>query len=104
MNEQAEILIRELAEKLGIATEHLWGVLIRQAPIDGGVSAILLFLFGCIGYFLFKFCYKESDEEYWIMFAAYAIAYSFYMLVSIHSIFAAFLNPEYWALQQLLNK
>ncbi len=43
MDEQIEKLLRELAEKLGTTAEHLWGVLMRQAPISG-VIGILVFV------------------------------------------------------------
>ena len=35
MNDQTLELIRDLAEKLGTTTEHLWGVLVTQAYISG---------------------------------------------------------------------
>ena len=35
MNDQTLELIRDLAEKLGTTTEHLWGVLMTQAFISG---------------------------------------------------------------------
>ena len=41
MNEATAKLIEELAAKLGTTAEHLWGVLVRQAPISATVSAAL---------------------------------------------------------------
>lgn len=44
MNEQTEKLLRELAEKLGTTTEHLWGVLVKQCMVEA-VSTTVLFVF-----------------------------------------------------------
>ncbi|MGB4574573.1 MAG: hypothetical protein WBI79_06225, partial [Kiritimatiellia bacterium] len=41
MNEATAKLIEELAAKLGTTAEHLWGVLVRQAPISATVNAAL---------------------------------------------------------------
>jgi hypothetical protein len=39
---KTEALIRDLAEKLGTTTEHLWGVLVHQAMIAGLVEIIVM--------------------------------------------------------------
>lgn len=41
MNESTEMLVRELADKLGITAEHLWGVLIRQASITAATDSVI---------------------------------------------------------------
>jgi hypothetical protein len=42
MNEELQKKLASLASKLGTTTEHLWGVLIRQAYIDGFNSLLSL--------------------------------------------------------------
>lgn len=48
MNEATQKMIEELATKLGVTAEHLWGVLCRQAPTSAVVGlagdAVLLWL------------------------------------------------------------
>ena len=41
MDEKFQKLIEALAAKLGTTAEHLWGVLVRQAPISGAVDLVL---------------------------------------------------------------
>jgi uncharacterized membrane-anchored protein len=113
MNDQTEMLIRELANKLGTTVDHLWGVLVRQAPIYGITSVLLFSLFVIVGYLLFKFAYKKSDDDslltcdkefYWFILIVYYAAFFALLVVNAQSIAAAFLNPEYWALHQLISK
>jgi hypothetical protein len=48
MTPELQNKLAELADKLGVSVEHLWGVLVRQAYIDGiatlGGSLLLLIL------------------------------------------------------------
>lgn len=124
MNEQTEKLIRELAAKLGTTTEHLWQVLTYQAMITGLTNIFL---------FLFLFCFlwislkiiraktkvppKTQSNLYpngqWEMdgpgFAAWALwsvavaTFGIVFLTNFADITSALLNPEYFALQQVLH-
>lgn len=38
MDDKYQQMIEALAAKLGTTAEHLWGVLVRQAPITGAVD------------------------------------------------------------------
>jgi hypothetical protein len=38
MDERTELLIRELAAKLGTTADQLWGAMTRQAPISAFIS------------------------------------------------------------------
>lgn len=40
MNEETSKLIRELADKLGTTAEHLWSVLVKQAPISSATDCV----------------------------------------------------------------
>lgn len=40
MNDNTRQLLEQLAVKLGTTVEHLWGVLIRQAPVSGLISIL----------------------------------------------------------------
>lgn len=49
MNEKVLEALQALAIKLGTTADHLWGVLIKQAPIDGTIDLI-----ACIALVLFN--------------------------------------------------
>jgi len=40
MNDQTTKLLTDLSNKLGTTAEYLWGVLVRQAYVDGVISII----------------------------------------------------------------
>lgn len=122
MNEQTTQLIEKLAEQLGTTSEYLWGVLISQAPISALKSLILIGLtivFTFMVWKIHKGFMRNTDDEH--------INYTYYdeyepvahILVGGLGVFAlimfglsieaggnaitALLNPEYWALQQILE-
>lgn len=117
MNEQTEQLIRELADKLGTTTEHLWGVLVKQAPLSATVE-IMYALAACA---LLATCVKMvswagkriiegEDEERDVMAMVWGITIGIFSIILVATAVAnaattlsGFLNPEYWALKQLLN-
>ena len=53
MNDQTVQLLRELAEKFGTTTEHLWGVLIKQAYISGVGDLITSIAFALAAIYVF---------------------------------------------------
>ena len=112
MDQNTQQLIEKLAEKLGTTAEHLWEVLIRQAPITSGteliVDAILLGATCWLWKFLWSYPWKH--EEYGctkeVTLGAAAVFTAIIIIsiaLSLPSIFAGFLNPEYWALQQIIH-
>lgn len=117
MEQQIAPLLEKLAAKLGTTAEHLWGVLVKQAPIDGTVElvgAILMF----IGTFiLIKKLPKiinyieEKDNEGLTIVSVFGgvlggvaiVTYAILFLATLSTLIAAFFNPEYWALQHILS-
>ena len=108
------INLEPIAEKLGVAVEHLWEVLIRQAPISGVFDLLFYALTGAAAYATYKlwlFIIRKCGEDRWdeiaylwpglatISVAAMIIA----SLASMSTTAAAFFNPEYWALHQVLS-
>jgi hypothetical protein len=53
-------VIDKLAEKLGVAAEHLWGVMVRQAIADGFADIAWGVFFGLICYMSFR-CFQKYD-------------------------------------------
>lgn len=114
MNDNTEKLIRELAERLGTTAEHLWAVLIRQAPISAATNlfvllVLLVVMLGCL-FVLFKTLKKaaasETDEWIPLIIVVGVIGLSttiafFVNLSDLSQIAAGFFNPEYWAFKQI---
>jgi len=122
MNDKTLELLNRLAEKFGTTVEHLWGVLVKQAVISAVTEIVMALAMVAAWVWLFRFVRgkttepKETPEDRyphaewreegaliaWLV-AAFAL-----MLVAIQVYRAAttgltaLLNPEYWALKQLL--
>ena len=112
MNEQTLNLINQLSEKLGTTSEYLWGVLIKQAPIDAIVNLFSYFIFILIGvglYYGHKFIKKcELYDEEPIGFIMVIISVIYALLFMIFTILLpsdllGLYNPEYWALKEILS-
>jgi len=116
MNEQTEIMLRELAEKLGTTTSHLWEVLCKQAHIEAFSTCLSYFLFACLitvcAYFSLKLWKKTPEGEnpldtghgiplilvIMVFITVFAIG-----SIQISTIMGQFINPEYWALKTTLR-
>jgi hypothetical protein len=117
-------LLEKLAVKFGTTVEHLWEVMLRQAPISGVVDLgidVILITFSILAFKFIrgKTATHEFGEEGWTRieaewedeaafwawsgFIMMCIIISVVTLGSITSIVAAFFNPEYWALTKILS-
>jgi hypothetical protein len=119
VNDELQKELAGLAAKLGVSVEHLWGVLVRQAFIDGLSSLVTVFCCGAAGVgVLWFFIYRrrqykltaEPKERFFlstnepleylvlgiILLAIVAVAgNNFYWVIS------DFFNPEFYALRHL---
>jgi hypothetical protein len=121
MNEELQKELAGLASKLGTTTEHLWGVLVRQAYIDG-VSSLLssivcVFLgLGAIGAFYGlrrKLQNTPSDQlpqpfpavllgpSGWGLLAIVLLILLMILSDSLYWVISDFFNPEFFALRHL---
>jgi hypothetical protein len=124
MDDKAIALINTLAQKLGTTAEHMFAVLVRQAPIDGVARLAVL-----LGLTVFTVCLirfvraktkvppvTETDRypraEWsdaaavlfaWLMAVFVAAIYVVVFVAQLPDIAAAFFNPEYWALKQIFS-
>ena len=124
MKELTELL-GQLAAKLGTTVEKLWAVLLKQAPISGTIDLLI-----CIGMVIFTvwafrlvkgkttkheivdgtYKHREADwEEEGAFFSWVAVGVIFLITIiqvasESENIAAAFFNPEYWALTNILSK
>lgn len=119
MKNQTTELLEKLAVQLGTTAEYLWSVLIVQARISAITDLIFLILAIVSGYFLYRthlYLSKETEDMYSLyerkeeavmlpMFFGVIIWTVFFLVMffSIGNIINGLFNPEYWALNKILN-
>lgn len=118
MNDESLKLLEKLANKLGTTSEYLWTVLVKQAPV-AAVNEIIFTVFTVVlGIVLFnlnkKFMNDNNEVSYdnldgvlivpmvvgTGLFVIFAIGV---MFGSIPTIISGFINPEFWALNYVLE-
>ena len=117
MDEKTETLIRALAEKLGTTAEHLWMALVKQAPITAAVDLLVLIGWAAACFWVVKKVAqktKEPSDGYaewrgegaFFAWAGAAMLCGLTLLIggaSLSGIVAGFVNPEYWALKEVMK-
>lgn len=116
MNETTDKLIRDLAEKLGTTAEHLWEVLVKQAWISGVTDLVITTIVGVLLVIAtreFSGWRKganrdncDDDIAAQLGSIGVAIAWCVFVVVAANVASAsvsALLNPEYWALKQIIK-
>ena len=114
MNEQTIQALNALAAKLSTTAEYLWGVLVKQAPIEGALDLAVMAAWAIALICLARYVYKNTagEDPHWtddvVRTFAWAGVGLAVLLVTIicgsnfTSAVSAIINPEYWALKQLL--
>lgn len=114
MNEATTKIIEELSSKLGTTAEHLWGVLVKQAPISGACDSlfiiVLILALVWASRFIRRKCVPDKDgySQWSDCLPAWAVWFVCAAIVTIviggclSGIVSAFANPEYWALMQIM--
>lgn len=124
MDDKTLQALTALANKLGTTAEYLWGVLVHQAPITGAINLLMIaaLVVGAATWARFVARKvvppKETPGQPWqpaewsddaaIFFAcASAAVLAFAAAVSViwglGDAVSAMVNPEYWALKQVLH-
>lgn len=111
-------LIETLAAKLGTTVEYLWAVLLKQAFVSATISVIFIAFTIICGIFLFAFhlqfsrqqdsrysIYEESDTTCIVMGLLGIVYVGLFIgaVINVENVIIGYLNPEYWAVSQLLN-
>jgi hypothetical protein len=121
MNQELNKQLAGLASKLGVSVEHLWGVLVRQAYIDGISSLVttlvcILLGAGVIHGFLYlrrKFKntpHNELTQPFGILMESFGFVILGTVLLviitiasdNLYWVISDFFNPEFYALRHLL--
>jgi hypothetical protein len=113
-----------LAEKLGTTAEYLWGVLLRQAPITGATDLLVMvaWITAVVGWARFvrrntaspaptvedRYPRAAWDDDAvvclaWFSVVVIAVIAALFIGSSLSITVAALVNPEYWALRQILK-
>ena len=118
MNSENTKLIEQLAERLGTTAEYLWAVMLSQAQvyaITTSIEIIAIIIMGVVlVHYHMKFAkekdgislYEEYDLGLPILMGVLAIFWFLLAVVGffcISNIVTAIVNPEYWALDKLLD-
>lgn len=119
MDTETVNLLAELAAKLGTTSEYLWEILLRQAPISSTIiliQSIFTVLSGIFLWRLHKYFSKETDEDYsmydrgnggleslMVIFSALILVICIALFFAIENMLNGYFNPEYWALNKILN-
>ncbi len=107
-------LLEKLAVPLNTTVEYLWATLVRQAPISSIINIIEWVIMGVVTWLawkVFKKIWKEAYDKNWdevwlilpIIIGVVFLIFWIMIICTIPSTIAGFINPEYWALKQLLD-
>ena len=106
MNEQLTQYIDTIAAKLGVAAEHVYGVLVQQAYVNGIRGLVTGVLLLTITAFLIPLIirgFKTNNEEMVIsllLISAITVVFGFGFT---YSGVGELINPEYYAIRELLD-
>ena len=111
MDEKTLNALTALAAKFGTTAEYLWAAMLRQAPVAGVADLIFIALWGAVVAGLVVWMYRKSGDIQdvdviilgWAGVLLMSGLYLLYVALSLNMILASFLNPEYWALRQIMR-
>lgn len=121
MNDKTLDLLTRLADKFGTTVEHLWGVLIKQAAITAVAEIVMAMVMVAAWVWMFRFVRgkttekPETNDRYaqaeweqdgaliaWIVVSIAALITCLQIYEALTTGATALLNPEYWALKQVM--
>lgn len=123
MEDKAFEYIDAIAANLGVAAEHVYGALLKQAMVSGLISVLYIIICLAVSYVIIKilktvYADVKAEEEslfvdgfgislagvFAVIFGGIAIVIMFFVIMAeISNATTALLNPEYWALKEILD-
>jgi hypothetical protein len=123
MDDNTSKLLEKLASKLGTTSEFLWNILVSQAKIDAITSLIQLLLFLSVPIITYRLhrwfskpikpdgyggnncMYDEYDAcgPVAVFLCISSIISIIFGIMLIGDVINGFLNPQYWALHEILK-
>lgn len=118
VSEQIMSVVNQMAEKLGVAAEKVYPILLRQAYIVGFRELIMSIIFSILGFISIKTllktirnpkvdsCGEWSEETGFKIFATGILSFAcvLWVLRSINTIITALLNPDWYIINNLLKQ
>jgi hypothetical protein len=115
MTPELEHRLSALADKLGVSIEHLWGVLVRQASIDGVYSLLIAaaagaIMVGIVAIYWLLAWRRPSGDSLWtfqnrlfggVVAGMLVLAFGTIFFGSMYNALTDFGNPEYFAIRHL---
>ncbi len=111
MNIDVNKVMEQLAMAFNTTVDKMYPMLIKQAYISGiintliGITAIVILVVGTkIAYKYWEQIYDvDGDFAVWCVGGLYAVIAVIAVPILLHSGITALLNPEYWALKEILS-
>jgi uncharacterized membrane protein len=113
MSDKLANVIAKLAHELGVAAAHVYGVLVRQAIVEGVQDIVLAVILGTVSTVLIKLAvwmfrkYSDNYDEGWqiggvfvVIAAVVAVSLA---ITSLYLGIGELLNPEYYAIKDVLD-
>jgi len=113
MNKETTKLLEALSQKLGTTTEYLWKALVAQAPVNSINNIIESLVWIILGFGLYKLhrrfvkleVYDDPDiiGPVMLVLGIVWVVGTMVIVGSIGETITGFVNPEYWALKEILD-
>lgn len=120
MNPEIEKMLLALAQKFNTTVEHLWAVLIAQAKIEAGYNVAVILaglLFYVVAFLSLKRwhnyivdedgCYDDAAFTEWFVSTGITLIVGIFVFFDMfdagYNIATQLLNPEFWALKQVMK-
>ena len=101
--------LQPLAEKLGTTAQYVWGLQVKQAYVDGfvaigglGLGIGLCILAFTLMHYLTKDGKCDKADSFFISAFIFILGAGF-VLMNFSNTLNCFINPEYYALQQMIK-
>ncbi len=110
--QQVSEVLDVLAEKFGTTAAHLWEVLVRQAYVEGGLGVLAALFFSILSAYALKVLLPRAiaanEKARWPDAFTQGLVYGAALLSGLVAFACVlkigyFLNPEYFALQEILK-
>ena len=102
-------VLNELATKLGVTSEYLWRILIKQQYVEGGIALFFFLIISIgIGQWVIRFGIKNWENDgvpdntsaLWMM---GMVVFIISIVICIPIVIQNFVNPEYQALKNIFE-
>lgn len=106
--DQVAMYLDKIGGKIGVTFEQMWPFLVKQAFIEGLFSTIIFAVYTCFyGLFIWKFNKKYSNTDDCTLIEGLGLVIGgfiwFIFFVLFVCCFLGMINPEYYAIKEILS-